>query len=193
MMDDVFIYHAHMFFVLFCACVGYLDFVSTSTSALWRMHKDTPSRWHPSWAWILWIILHVLLAPFARMFEILLSPMIATFPCFMTYIPCVLHPILGLLATIIWLVAPISFLHICHVPLLVTCLTWLPHTWWTIALSVVLSATQFSLYHVHIMLGLSCTWPMCLDTSFYLVFWMLLMPTIDLSLSALPMLAMTLR
>ena len=31
-MDDVFIYHAHTFFVLFCACVGYLDFVSTSTS-----------------------------------------------------------------------------------------------------------------------------------------------------------------
>jgi len=32
MMDDVFIYHAHMFFVLLCACVGYLDLVSTSTS-----------------------------------------------------------------------------------------------------------------------------------------------------------------
>ena len=32
MMDDVFIYHAHMFFLLLCACVGYLDFVSTSTS-----------------------------------------------------------------------------------------------------------------------------------------------------------------
>ena len=32
MMDGVFIYHAHMFFVLLCACVGYLDFVSTSTS-----------------------------------------------------------------------------------------------------------------------------------------------------------------
>ena len=32
-MHDVFIYHAHKFFVLFCACVGYLDFVSTST---WR-------------------------------------------------------------------------------------------------------------------------------------------------------------
>ena len=32
MMDDVFIYHAHTFFALFCACVGYLDFVSTSTS-----------------------------------------------------------------------------------------------------------------------------------------------------------------
>ena len=32
MMDDVFIYHAHTFFVLLCACVGYLDFVSTSTS-----------------------------------------------------------------------------------------------------------------------------------------------------------------
>ena len=32
MMDDVFIYHVHTFFSLFCACVGYLDFVSTSTS-----------------------------------------------------------------------------------------------------------------------------------------------------------------
>jgi hypothetical protein len=32
MMDDVFIYHAHTLFVLLCACVGYLDFVSTSTS-----------------------------------------------------------------------------------------------------------------------------------------------------------------
>ena len=32
MMDDVFIYHAHTFFVLLCACVGYLDFVSTFTS-----------------------------------------------------------------------------------------------------------------------------------------------------------------
>ena len=32
MMDDVFVYHAHTFFVLFCACVGYLDFMSTSTS-----------------------------------------------------------------------------------------------------------------------------------------------------------------
>ena len=31
-MDDVFIYHVHTFFVLLCACVGYLDFVSTSTS-----------------------------------------------------------------------------------------------------------------------------------------------------------------
>ena len=32
MMDDVFTYHAHMFFLMLCACVGYLDFVSTSTS-----------------------------------------------------------------------------------------------------------------------------------------------------------------
>jgi len=32
MMDDVFIYHAHTLFVLLCACVGYLDLVSTSTS-----------------------------------------------------------------------------------------------------------------------------------------------------------------
>ena len=32
MMDDAFIYHAHTFFVLLCACVGYLDFVSTSIS-----------------------------------------------------------------------------------------------------------------------------------------------------------------
>ena len=32
MMDDVFIYHAHTLFLLLCACVGYLDFVSTSTS-----------------------------------------------------------------------------------------------------------------------------------------------------------------
>ena len=32
MMDDVFIYHAHTFFLLLCACVGYLDFVSTSMS-----------------------------------------------------------------------------------------------------------------------------------------------------------------
>ena len=32
MMDDVFIYHAHTFFLLLCACVGYLDFVSTSAS-----------------------------------------------------------------------------------------------------------------------------------------------------------------
>mgnify|MGYP005831991659 CR=1 FL=1 len=32
MMDDVFIYHAHTFFALFCACVGYLDLVSTSAS-----------------------------------------------------------------------------------------------------------------------------------------------------------------
>ena len=32
MMDDVFIHHAHTFFVLLCACVGNLDFVSTSTS-----------------------------------------------------------------------------------------------------------------------------------------------------------------
>ena len=32
MMDDVFIYHAHTFFVLLCACVAYLDFTSTSTS-----------------------------------------------------------------------------------------------------------------------------------------------------------------
>ncbi|XP_044448955.1 uncharacterized protein [Triticum aestivum] len=32
MMNDVFIYHAHTLFVLLCACVGYLDFVSTSTS-----------------------------------------------------------------------------------------------------------------------------------------------------------------
>ena len=32
MMDDVFIYHAHTFFALLCACVGYLDFVSTFTS-----------------------------------------------------------------------------------------------------------------------------------------------------------------
>ena len=32
MVDDVFIYHAHMLFALLCACVGYLDFVSTSTS-----------------------------------------------------------------------------------------------------------------------------------------------------------------
>ena len=32
MMDDVFIYHVHTFFVLLCACIGYLDFVSTSMS-----------------------------------------------------------------------------------------------------------------------------------------------------------------
>ena len=32
MMDDVFINHAHTFFVLLCACVGYFDLVSTSTS-----------------------------------------------------------------------------------------------------------------------------------------------------------------
>src|SRR3989337_2555633 len=32
MMDDVFIYHAHTFFALLCACVGYLDFISTSPS-----------------------------------------------------------------------------------------------------------------------------------------------------------------
>ena len=32
MLDDVFIYHAHTFFVLLCACVGYLDLLSTSTS-----------------------------------------------------------------------------------------------------------------------------------------------------------------
>ena len=32
MMDDVFIYHAHTFFAFFCACVGYLDLVSTSAS-----------------------------------------------------------------------------------------------------------------------------------------------------------------
>ena len=32
MMDDVFIYHAHTFLALFCACVGNLDIVSTSTS-----------------------------------------------------------------------------------------------------------------------------------------------------------------
>jgi hypothetical protein len=32
MMDDVFIYHAHAFFALLCACVGSFDIVSTSTS-----------------------------------------------------------------------------------------------------------------------------------------------------------------
>ena len=96
--------------------------------------------------------------------------------------PCVLHPILGLLAPITCLVATMSFLHICHVPSIATCLPWLPHTWWTVALSIVLSATLYSLHPMHIMLGLSCTWPMCLDTSFYLVLWMLPMPTIDLSL-----------
>ena len=32
MMDDVFICHAHTFFALFCACVGNLDLMSTSTS-----------------------------------------------------------------------------------------------------------------------------------------------------------------
>lgn len=32
MMDDVFIYHAHTFFAILCSCVGYLDFVLTSTS-----------------------------------------------------------------------------------------------------------------------------------------------------------------
>ena len=32
MMDNVFIYHAHPFFSLFCACVGYLEFLLTSTS-----------------------------------------------------------------------------------------------------------------------------------------------------------------
>ena len=46
---------------------------------------------------------------------------------------------------------------------------------------------------MHVMLGLSRTWPMCLDTSFYLVWWMLHMPTINRLLSALCMLAMTLR
>ena len=29
MIDDAFIYHAHTFLLLLCACVGYLDFVST--------------------------------------------------------------------------------------------------------------------------------------------------------------------
>ena len=32
MMDDMFIYHAHTFFAFFCACVGYLEFLSTSPS-----------------------------------------------------------------------------------------------------------------------------------------------------------------
>ena len=39
------------------------------------------------------------------------------------YMPCVLHPILGLLAPLICLVATMSSLHICHVPLIATCLT----------------------------------------------------------------------
>jgi hypothetical protein len=34
------------------------------------------------------------------------------------YMPCVLHPICGLLAPIICLVATMSSFHICHVPLL---------------------------------------------------------------------------
>ena len=78
-------------------------------------------------------------------------------------------------------------------PIASTWLTWLPQTWWTIALSIVLSAMISSLHPMHIMLGLSCTWPMCLDTSFYLVLWMLPMPTIDLSLRALCMLPRTMR
>ena len=41
--------------------------------------------------------------------------------------PCVLHPILGLLAPIICLVATMSLPHICHVPLLVTCLPCTSH------------------------------------------------------------------
>ena len=69
----------------------------------------------------------------------------------MTYIPCVLHPILGLLVPISCLVATVSLLHICHVPLIATCLPWLPHTWWTIALYVVLSATLSSLHPMHVM------------------------------------------
>ena len=113
------------------------------------------SRWYPSllrtpkpWAWILWILVHVLLAHWhiEHMLEILLRLIIATLPCLMTYIPCVLHPILRLLVTIICLVATMSFLHICHVPLLVTWLTLLTHTWCTISLSIVLSATPYARY-----------------------------------------------
>ena len=102
------------------------------------------------------------------------------------------HPILVLLDPITYLVATMSFLHICHVPLIATCLPWFPHTWWTIALSIVLSATWFSLHPMHIMLGLSCTC-MCLVISCSWVLWMTLMPTIDHSLRVLCMLAMILR
>jgi hypothetical protein len=32
MMDDVFVYQSHTFFALLCVCVGYFDYMSTSTS-----------------------------------------------------------------------------------------------------------------------------------------------------------------
>ena len=50
---------------------------------------------------------------------------------------------------------------------LVTWLTLLPHIWWTITPSIVLTAKSSSLHHMHITLRLSCTCPMCSDTSFY--------------------------
>ena len=50
-MDDVFIYHAHTFFALFCACVGNLDLVSTSTSrelTIQALESEPPTFDHDS-------------------------------------------------------------------------------------------------------------------------------------------------
>ena len=51
MMDDVFIYHAHTFFVFFCECVGYLDLVSTSASrelAIRDLESEPHTFYHDS-------------------------------------------------------------------------------------------------------------------------------------------------
>ena len=129
MMDDVFIYHAHTFFVLLCACLGYLDFVLTSASrelTIRALESEPHTFDHDSF--IRHISYHFgivknaqghacKVTSFLRLDIVdhtscvacticahvrdIASPMIATFPCFMIYIPCVLHPILGVLATII--------------------------------------------------------------------------------------------
>ena len=163
MMVDVFIYHAHTFFVLLCACVGYLDFVSTSASreltirALESEPPPTMTILHCTClyfgivkdaqghafkvisfsfenlqtmsmdimdhttcvAFPMRLIVH-LGSLIAHLLEILLRLVIFTIPCIMIYMPCVLHPILGLLVPLTCLVATMSSLHICHVPLLVT-------------------------------------------------------------------------
>ena len=130
MIDDVFIYHAHTFFVLLCACVGYLDFVSTSSSrelAIRALESETHTFDHDS-------LLHHLSYHFGLLkntqghtFKVTsflsldivdhtscvacticmhVRDIAFTHDCHISmlhdiYISCVLHPILGLLATII--------------------------------------------------------------------------------------------
>ena len=149
-MDDVFIYHAHTFFVLFCACVGYLDFVSTSTSrelTIRSLESEPYTFYHD-------LLLHHIsyhfgivknaqghalkVASFLSLDIVDHTSCVActicthvqdiafTYDCHIS----MLHHIYTLCVAsnswstcYIWLVAPISFLHICHVPLLFTCLT----------------------------------------------------------------------